>query len=289
MPSSLLNVVSLVTLFHPTEDVRGNIIALANQVTIVILIDNTPNVDNSSIFFDLVKCIYVKNNSNLGLSKAFNSVMSLDVVKFSDFLLFMDQDSCIPSGHLTALLSDYELLSKRHKVGCIGPVYFDTNTSKFIVNADREYIGENTSSVKTIITSSMLTTYNALRDVNFWNDSIFLDLADWDLCWRLRARGYLVILTSSTRLTHTLGKSVKRVFGVNFRYNSSLRLYYSVRDSIKIIFKSYVPLKYKIRFLISMTVLPFVQLILFPNKKMRLRHLLKAYYHGVKGIDGDIQ
>jgi rhamnosyltransferase len=282
-------IVALVTIYYPNLDVVLNMERLSQQVTMVILLDNTPLADNRLFFKEISNLQYLPNNENLGLSAAFNKGLKLDVSMQSDFIIFFDQDSQIPCGLIDSLVTDFENVARHEKIGCIGPVYHDTNANKKVLHKDKKLICDNIYSVKNIITSSMLTTYQNLDIIGFWNEEIFLDLSDWDMCWRFRESGYVVCLSLNSVLKHTLGQSIKKFAFLSIRHCQSVREYYGIRDSIKLFFKSYTPYKYKVRFVFMWTLMPIVYLIVFPKRINRLKHIARGLIDGLMRVNGEFR
>ncbi|WP_318513956.1 glycosyltransferase [Photobacterium leiognathi] len=282
-----MKVTALVTLFYPEISNVINIKELSAQVDRVILLDNTPDKDNSELFFDL-NVEYIFNSGNLGLSSAFNEGLRQIKEKTSEFVIFFDQDSTISKGHIRKLIEDFELLSKEYKIGCIGPAYHDSNSNKVIENKDKDYLKDDLYSVQSLITSSLLTKYEILEDISGWNESIFLDYADWDLCWRMKEKNYILVLDSRITLNHSLGDSAVNIGNLSFPKYSPVREYYRIRDSLKLARTNYVPFKYKLKFLYTWLLEPLIYLTLFPNRLLRVKLVLKAFKDAVFNINGSI-
>lgn len=275
---------ALVTLYNPSDSVVKNAIKLTRHTDFVYLIDNS-DVDNSAMF-QLAKTKYVPNYCNLGLSAAFNKILKTENFEDDDYIIFFDQDSSISDALIPQLIQDFCTAKKYVNIGCIGPAYYETNSQKTIIPNTKKCITENIYSVNTIITSSMLTTFKNIRDINFWNENVFLDLSDFDVCWRFYKFGYKVCLSCNTQLTHTLGKKVIKFLFITLRPGIPVREYYQIRDSLKISREKYVPLKYRIRFLIMWFIMPFVYLIVAPDKVRRMCMVIRAFIDGLKGNNG---
>jgi rhamnosyltransferase len=281
------NVCAIVTLYYPDVSVLSNITKLEDQVSLVIVADNTPGLDNSELFGHKSKVMYLANKMNLGLSMAFNLCLQIDAVKNSDFILFLDQDSLVPENTVKKLIADYNvLLENKINVGCIGPIYHEKNANKIMRPRIRKALLTSIYRVDSIITSSMLITYSNLQKINFWNEEIFLDLADWDLCFRLNKQGLYCCLTENVVLEHTLGKSAKTFLGLTIRCDVPVRIYYQIRDGLKLLFKTYTPIRYKIKFLFNILFLPIIHFIFLDNKIDRLRYLYFGIIDFFKGKQG---
>ncbi|KPN77497.1 hypothetical protein AEA42_08425 [Shewanella sp. Sh95] len=282
-----MKVTALVTLFHPRLSIVDNVRKLLLQVDRVILLDNTPIKDNSELFSGL-NVEYIFNDGNLGLSSAFNVGLRYVRDKPSEFVIFFDQDSTISNGHIERLIEDFEVLSKKYKVGCIGPSYYDKNSKKLIKNKDRVSLNDNLYSVKTLITSSLLVKYDVIEEIDGWNEFIFLDYADWDICWRIQQRNYILVLDTRVTLEHALGDSAVNIGKLSFPKYSPIREYYRIRDSLKLFKASYVPFKYRLRFIFTWLIEPFIYLILFPERLIRVKLILKAFKDARLKVNGSI-
>lgn len=277
------NIVALVTLYNPEQSVYENIYNLSMQVAYIVLLDNS-NTNNGSLFTNINNAIYIPNNCNLGLSAAFNKAFSLEVVRKSDYIIFFDQDSRIPDAFIIHLINDYENSKGKLNAGCISPQYYDTNSNKIINPRSKSEILHGIYTVNTTITSSMLTTYSVMKDIGFWNEDVFLDMADWDICWRMAKYGYKILLDTNLTLTHTLGKGIKQVLFFKLRLNNPIREYYQIRDSIKLSRKDYIPFKYRIRFFLMWFVMPLVYILFCPEKKKRANLVIKAFKDGLQSL-----
>lgn len=278
---------AIVTLFYPDKIAVENIKILSMQVDYVILSDNTPKKGNSNLFCGIDNCIYVANWENLGLSKAFNKALQSRHFDESDYIVFFDQDSRICNGYMECLIHNFKHISSVASIGCLGPQYIDTNSQSLVSLRRIETLSESCYTVSSMITSGLLTTYSVLKSIGFWNEDIFLDMADWDICWRMKAHGYKVALCTEMTLTHTLGKGIKKIGICRLRINHPVREYYQIRDSIKLFPKPYVPLKYKFRFLLMWLVIPPVYLIFLPKRKQRFRLVFWAFSDGLKRKNGE--
>jgi len=284
------NIVALVTLYRPEEAVHDNIKLLSEQVDKVILCDNSPAENNN--FADILNCIYVYNEGrNLGLSAAFNKILkSSDYVKWTDtdFIIFFDQDSKINESYVESFVSEYRNIMKVDKnIGCLGPIFF--NTSNNIVEDPhiKDQVTEKSFKVNNVITSSMLATYGVLKTVNFWNENIFLDLADWELCWRLNYKGHQTYITKAVMLKHSVGEGDRKVGPFHIRVGSPVREYYQTRDSQVLVRKKYVPFKMKLVLMKTIYIRPIVHKFFMPDWDTRRKYIERGKEDYKKHIKGE--
>lgn len=280
---------ALVTLYNPNRNVIENIKTISSQVDQIILCDNS-RINNTDLFSCIKKSVYIFNNANLGLSTAFNKVLKIDD-NFSDddYIIFFDQDSKIEENHIANLIEEYELLeSKNINIGCLGPVFFNTSSESIEVPKQKKKLTEHIFEVKSLITSSMICRYSKIKRINFWNEEIFLDMADWDLCWRFIENGMLCCMTDSVVLHHSLGKGERKFLFFRIREGNSFREYYQTRDCLYLLKKKYVPVKYRIRFFLMIIVRPIIHYIFLSDKKERIKYIVKGIIDYKKNIKGSL-
>ena len=269
---------ALITVYQPAEGVRNNILAVARQVDEVYICDNSSQSNEELLDIAAVSNLkYFYFGENLGLSSAFNRVLKTDEFADNDYVIFFDQDSFIEDGHIDALIGEYDALkSSGAEVGCLGPVFF--NTSSGIVEAPRikTQIGKNSFKVSSIITSSMICKYGDIKKIGFWNERVFLDMADWDFSWRMVKAGMICCMTDIVTLKHSLGTGEKHIGPLRVREGSPFREYYQTRECLYLLTRSYTPFKYRIRFIAMLTIRPIMHLLFLSRKTERLKYIFKG-------------
>lgn len=194
-----------------------------------------------------------------------------------DYIVFFDQDSTIEEGHIESLISEYELLQKNNiPVGVLGPVFYNTSNGLVEVPKIKTDLTENSFKVSSIITSSMLCTYKNIKQIGFFNERVFLDMADWDICWRIIEAGMLCCMTDKVVLKHSLGTGEKKVGFLRVRVGSPFREYYQTRECLYLLTRRYTPFKFKIRFILMLTIRPIIHVLFLENKKDRIKYILKG-------------
>lgn len=278
---------AIITLYNPQKKNIENVLELAKQVDQVLVCDNSKM--SNKTYFNYSNIHYYSLKKNLGLSMAFNRVLKNKDIQWNDedYIFFFDQDSTISKNHIKNMIDEYDsLLSSGYKIGCLGPIYFNNSSNTIEIPKLKISLNKYSYSVKSIITSSMLTTYKNLKEIDFWNEEIFLDMADWDLCWRFIDKGYLCCLTNKVVLNHTLGEGDKKFLFTRVKTSAPIREYYQTRDCLVLIKKKYVPFKFKCRFVAMLTIRPILHIIFQKDKKKRFKFIIrgiKDYRNNKKG------
>lgn len=284
-------ITALVTLFNPDAKSIINISSIVQQADRTILCDNSSRSMESK--FKLEKnVIYLFNNGNLGISNAFNKVLKEDSINWddNDFVFFFDQDTVIPEGHLRKMVTIFETAERVGiNIGCLGPAFINTSSGMKETRYMKKELMPHLSRVNELITSSMLTRFGILRSISFWNEELFLDLCDWDLCWRVNEHGYICAMTDETIIFHSIGKGEVKAGIIKAKEGAPFREYYQTRDCLKLINKKYTPFNQKIRFVAQVTIRPILHLCLLPDKKERIQYIWKGVHDYIVGIDGSLE
>ena len=282
-----MKVYALVTLFHPKKENITGINEIANQVDRLYLLDNSEE-DNSSLFNEIKNIRYINLSDNMGLPKAFNYVLKDSSLNWEDedYILFFDQDSVIRSSHVKDEISIFDMLAQKTNIGCLGISYFNTSSGTQEIPRIKKEISEGCYIVNDVITSSMLTRYGIIKKVNFWNEDLFLDCADWDLCWRLKEVGYHICITNKVIFEHSVGTGDINLGLVKLRSCPPIRSYYRTRDNLNLIKKKYTPFRLRINMIIDCTFFNVLRVIFLPETKIRVKLMNKAWKDSIRNVTG---
>ncbi len=273
-------VYALVTLFNPANDDIKNLKFLAEQVDKLFICDNGENDNRNAVRnMEESRYKYYYNNENLGLSKAFNVVLKDKTNNFheDDFIFFFDQDTRIGKDHVSKMIDVYHKIEEIYSnIGVLGTLYSNSE-GKVDVHRMKKKIIDGCYEVRNVITSSMLMKYGVLESIGFWNEDIFLDLADFDLCWRLGHKGYRCIVTSKSIINHTLGNGKRGfVFHKTWGSEAPIRDYYQTRDGLLLFNKNYVPMLGKMRIALNIFVRPIVYCLFQDDRQIRIKYILSG-------------
>lgn len=288
----LSRTVAIITLYNPQTSDICNILDISRQCDITLVIDNSAG-DNSSLFsgqLDNTGLLYVPNKCNLGLSGAFNTCLSTnDYVSWNanDYIVFFDQDTHIEPNHVHTLAQEFKRCRRIGvNVGCIGPAYFESNSQSVQAPVLNKKLDEHTMLVSKIITSSMFTQYHVLESVGFWSDDIFLDMADYDLCWKMRSHGYAVVMSTKSIITHSIGEQSSSSLLTTAGDSKPFREYYQMRDRLYLMRKRYVPFASKAVLIYELTIQTAVRLASHRDRKKRWHYLSLGVKHYRQGVHG---
>lgn len=280
---------ALVTLYNPSEKEFNNCRILSQQVDTVILCDNSQE-SHETVFQNEKNISYITKNENLGLGAAFNVALKNDTYgwKDDDLIIFFDQDSQIGEGYIQALQDEYRKIETLiPNLGCLGPVFYNTSNGRTERPRQKKNITDETYEVSNTITSSLMMRYGNLKRIDFWNEKVFLDLADWDLCWRMQKAGMVCCMTEKVVLHHSVGNGEKKVGPIKLRVGQPFREYYQTRDALYLLQENYVPLKMRLRLIANVTIRPVVHYLMLDDKKSRMKFIRRGINDYKKGVHGE--
>ena len=266
---SAVRVLAIVVTFHPERHTLSSLLdALCAQVDEVLVVDNTPAVDDGVWGMlalgaqEQTGLRMLRLGSNQGIATALNVGIEVALAEGFSHVLLSDQDSLPAEGMVDGLLrAEDRALEAGRKVGGVGPVYLDQVTGirfPFQVREpgdlfySRKSVDERNPDIETLslISSGTLIRLSVLKDVGCMLESLFIDYVDVEWCHRAVAKGYVLVGTNDALMYHNRGEQCLSVWFFGWRkFNGygATRLYYQFRNFVYLAKLGYVPLYWKIR------------------------------------------
>ncbi|MGP2657643.1 glycosyltransferase family 2 protein [Malaciobacter sp. WC5094] len=279
---------SILVVYNPREDEFRNAVHRLKKQTDLVIVCNNSKYD---IQFDDKKVKIFNFRDNLGIAKAQSVGMKWAFENNADFILQMDQDS-IPSDNLVkSLFNCYEdLTNKGYKIGLVGPQDYDKDTkehSMSIINKEKNIKNTNYSIVPDTLSSGSLISKDIYELIGEMDNDLFIDIVDFEYCWRIRAKEYLIIKNKDALLGHKLGYGKKKIYGVfNINLGSPFRHYYQFRNILMMMNRDYVSNYWKISQFIKLC----IKFVFYPlglkDGRERFRFMIlgiKDYFKNKKG------
>jgi len=284
-----MNLAIIVVTYNPNiDDLRININTYINQSEFLVIVDNSDNFEKQKSIvesFNNYKNIHtISLKCNYGIAYAQNLGIKYAVDNGCEFFIEMDQDSQLPLDYVKNIYNSYvSLTNQGYKIAGIGPIAFNKNDNSL-------YHSRNTKSdlieVEKTLSSGLFTTLEALKDVGFKDETLFIDLVDWEWCWRARSMGYRIFVNKDLRIPHLLGEGHKNFLLFSIGIPSPIRHYYQYRNSIIVSKLKYVPLEWKIKRFFIHLFKPIFYLLFFDRKLDRLRFIFYGIRDGFLNAKG---
>lgn len=209
--------------------------AIANQVEKIVIVDNGSNSETISILNKLSEnenTSLILNSENLGIAAALNKGVKMALEEGFQWILTMDNDSIATPNMVKIMLEQYEDFEEDSNIVGIFPNYVDLGYN--------EQSKENNSSkskeykfVNAEITSGNLLKSEVFEKVGFFEEKLFIDMVDYEFCFRIRSKNYKLVQLSDAILYHNLGNTkVKNILGKNIycTHHNFVRRYYITRN-----------------------------------------------------------
>lgn len=237
-------VIAVVVTYHPTEDVSPRLQALSEQVSQVLVLDNTPAEQQpekilSQLQQSNIQIMY--HGENLGLAVAQNRGIQKALNDYkADYVLLMDDDSTPASNMVAALLAEAE---KHPDAGILAPVIKDGRKPHYVPVPKGKYsfcrkpspAAGSVVSALLVIASGSLIPARVLRDVGLMPEVFFIDALDWDFCARVQQAGYGITVVGDAQMQHRIGETKPhRIFGrvVYSNHHQPARRYLAARNRV---------------------------------------------------------
>lgn len=215
----------IVTYNPNIERLKENLYSIINQVEKTIIVDNNSNnidqIEELVCKFRNVKII--TNKSNYGIAKALNQIMQESLLDGCEWTMLLDQDSICPSNIIDTFK---QYIIRDQLLGIIAPVIKDLNDE-----IENKVYEEKFEYINQCITSGSLTRCSIWKELNGFNEDLFIDCVDDDYCIRLYNLGYKIIRVNEISLIHEIGKKTKHKLFSTYNH-SAFRKYYMTRNTI---------------------------------------------------------
>ena len=230
-----LKVLAGIVTFNPDEKrLYENLDSLIRQVSDILIVDNGSK--NAKIFFDQlppnlkkhITILYLKENR--GIAKALSEIMLYARDKKFDWVLTLDQDSILKPG-IVLQYKKSALLEINTKVGMFTCLIRDRNYT----DKKYEYQKKDYMDVNYCITSGAFTNVAKYFKTTGYDVAFFIDCVDFDICYLLREKGYIIRRLNFTGLYHEVGHGENRNFlgkRIVVYHQKPIRIYYLTRNTI---------------------------------------------------------
>jgi rhamnosyltransferase len=239
----------VIVTYHPDAALETRIRAIQAEVTSLIVVDNTASPEVRTRLAAIaesrgIEIIY--HDENLGIGRALNVGFGWLAERGFAWAIAFDQDSVPAPGFTAALLRAAETQGAR--AGIVGANWcVVARPDRPARHLKRHRVpglfrrvpaATDIPDATCVIASGSLFNLAAWRAVGGFDDSLFLDLVDSDICLRMRAEGFAVRVAAGARLSHHRGaKREVRLGGRSWwpAHMPESRLYYLFRNRVLLV------------------------------------------------------
>jgi rhamnosyltransferase len=239
-------IAAVVVTFFPDDRVTARLAAIRTQVDRLVVVDNGSPAETQTMLETWAEAngaAVLANAENRGLGKALNQGMSWSEAAGSEWAVTFDQDSMPQPGMVAALLATAQSVPNRDRVAMVGANTYDERTGAgghWLRPKRRGFrlaacSNVDLDDVTFVITSGILTRVRAWRELGGFDEGLFIDYLDHDLCLKARMAGLSACVSAGARLAHNFGASREVVVaGRKLRptFHSAGRHYYMARNRV---------------------------------------------------------
>ena len=210
--------VCVVPTHRPDEATEDLVRDLASIAPVLVTDDGSPCTFDQrlSAIAVLPGVKVVRHRTNRGIGRGLSEGMAFASESGAEWLLSVDQDSCLPSGyvnHLVGLAKD--LVARGVHVGALGALRVADASGEFTyptqTSSDELQPYPETEE---LIASGTLWNVDALADVGGFEVGLGMDAVDAAACLSLREVGYRVIAVPDVTFEHRIGNGQRsRILG----------------------------------------------------------------------------
>jgi rhamnosyltransferase len=290
------NIAAVLVCYYPNiHEVYECIISVIPQVNRLYIVDNTDKqslIKESDVIQKESKIELIELKENIGIAAAQNIGIQKAFENDFDAVLLLDQDTKPPRNMVEELLNGiYQLENEGHRVATIGPLVYNrdlNNEYKPLINKGKDV--SDFIEKDAIISSGSIILKTVYEAVGGLENDLFIDVVDFEWCWRARKKGYKTFIHKNVAMEHRFGQEIISIFGfVKLIIPSPIRYYYQYRNFILLFPRDYVPNYWKMRGCIE-KVIEMIVIPLFVKPRLkRIKFMIKGLKHGFLGIKGKIR
>lgn len=233
------------------------------------------------------------NGDNRGLAEALNAGLAFLGGRGCRFALLLDQDS-VPEPQMVARLRAAHRAAEGQDppVAAVGPAVFDELLGRLAPFGQARSLprrlvpavpDQEPFEVSYLITSGTLLALAALERIGPMEGRLFIDSIDYEWCFRARARGHRLLATYGTFLRHRRGQRLVRAWpGLRVRLHPTQRLFSIYRNQVRLSFRGYVPLTWKLRSAVELAVRLALFALVVPGRGANLVAIGRGIAEGLR-------
>ncbi|QTA88469.1 glycosyltransferase family 2 protein [Desulfonema magnum] len=232
------NVTAIIIAYNDFSALYRCIETIYSQADRIFIVDNSTNNDRYAYRDPDKKIDYFKNKTNIGLANALNIGINKALEIKNDWILLLDQDAVSDENMVSNMIRSYNRSADKNLIAQVVPVVYDKNSDNYLpsliynkFSLKKIFTPKKDAFVDFQITSGTLVKKNIFSKIGFMDGELFIDYIDFDFCFRLREKGYKILLSHNALLRHSLGKKSKNLF-FEFTEHNSMRVFYQIRNRL---------------------------------------------------------
>lgn len=280
-----------------------------NQSIIIVRYENNPELfkksiseisklakvyiyDNSKVGmeFDDENIYYFHDETNGGLARAINHVVDVALADGKELAVYFDQDSTIDISMIQKLFESYDKLKEKYtELFVVGPQPTMPDGGNYPIKLGENFY-KNYYKASEIITSGMTFRLQDIKDIGYFDEDLFLDMVDFDICWRAVENGKLVVVDRDIKMPHEVGTNTIKIPFKILPISSPIRNYYQMRNVLFCALYKNKKSKFTVTYyMLRRFVNVLINLIFADKKLLRLQYNIKGIKDAINKNMGKIK
>lgn len=282
---STQKILGVVVTYFPDSSLESRIQKLIEQFEEVLIVDNTP-CEESQVSLQLLmkfsNLSILRMKKNMGIAYALNEGLNYAKNHGYSWIGTFDQDSTLPDNFLQEIFSGLKNFPQKDKVAILSPVYLLPDGSK----KSFSYKRKNLTDIRVVdftMTSGNVVNVAKAEQAGGYDNYLFIDYVDFDLCLRFRIKGFLILENAKIILAHDLGKNFShkrflfKMVGIT-NYPPS-RVYFSTRNRLILYTRFWKTAPEFVMKDISKLPMVIIKILLFESEK---KSKIQAFFVGFR-------
>jgi rhamnosyltransferase len=295
-PPIAQKICAVIVTYFPDLELFKRIERVVAQVPEAVIVDNGSSasyIEQLNRIADTFPVHLILNPCNLGLASALNAGVRWAASRGFQWALTLDQDTTVAPDMIETLTALVDCYSAPERLGVVGSNYRDkVNGALF-----REPIGTTNGfpgrEMPSVLTSGSLVSINVFQVIGGFRDDFFIDCVDHEYCFRARALGFHVVLTSKPAMEHGIGRLTGHRLlwrKVNTSNHSPERRYFTIRNMV-ILTREYISKepRWIISGLWGLTKSVVLICLFEKNRIAKLKYILRGCVDGALGRTGPLR
>jgi rhamnosyltransferase len=234
------HVCAVIVTYRPASTIIDQLSNVLAQVQGLVVVDNGSDDDELGRL-RAARCalgfLLIENGENIGIAEALNQGVLWAKSHGYPWVILFDQDSGISDNFIDQMFGALKAQLDCERVAAIHPRYVDPKTG-VEARVPRAVDGSPIFPM----TSGTLMPIWIFDKIGWFASEYFIDLVDWEYCFRIRTWGLFVADASQAQLLHSPGDpTTVTILGRTFCYSqhNAIRRYYISRNCIAL-YKKYL-------------------------------------------------
>jgi rhamnosyltransferase len=286
---------AVIVTHHPRAPLDESLAMLAPQVSELLIVDNgspAPQLEQLSGAAAGAGATLLPLGANRGIAHALNIGLQQARAHSCPWLATFDQDSLPGASMLEEMLRAAASHPRAARVALISPVHVDVRLGVSLGPKKAEREAPLWRVLRTAMTSGNLVDVEKVIALGGFEEDLFIDYVDHELCLRLRRYGYEVLEARQVRLPHALGEvSAHRMGGRTLRvtHHCAARRYYISRNRLILWWRYARTEGHWVRRDMRSFVTELAGIVLHEQQRLtKLRMVVRGIRDAVRGVRGPL-